>query len=43
MGFDHKTALKAVKEISVNEDFSGMNPEEREKEIFRRAIVALSS
>ena len=43
MGFDHKTALKAVKEISVNVDLSGMTPEEKEKEIFRRAIVALSS
>ena len=43
MGFDHKSALKAVKEISVNKDLADLNPEEKEKEIFRRAIVSLSS
>ena len=43
MGFDHKAALKAVKEISVNKDLSDLGPDEKEKEIFRRAIVSLSS
>ena len=43
MGFDHKSALKTVKEISVNKDLEDLNPEEKEKEIFRRAIVSLSS
>ncbi len=43
MGFDHKSALKAVREISVDEDLEKMSPEEKEKEIFRRAIVSLSS
>ncbi len=43
MGFDHKSALKAVKDISSGEDLAEMSPDEKEKEIFRRAIVALSS
>ena len=43
MGFDHKSALKAVREISVDKDLENMSTEEKEKEIFRRAIVSLSS
>ena len=44
MGFDHKAALKAVKEISADNDILNLSSkEEKEKEIFRRAIIALSS
>jgi len=43
MGFDLKRALKTVKKISENKDLEKLTIEEREKEIFRRAIVLLSS
>ena len=43
MGFDHKAALKAVKEISADVNLAGLDAAEKEKEIFRRAIVSLSS
>ncbi len=43
MGFDHKAALKAVKEILLDKDIDKLSTKEKEKEIFKRAIVLLSS
>lgn len=43
MGFDKKAVKKALNEISAKEKFSSMNNIELEKELFREAIVFLSS
>ncbi len=43
MGFDRKKALKVVKELFENSDIQQLSETDREKEIFRRAIVTLSS
>jgi len=43
MGFDKKAAKKALNEISVRKEFSTMNSDILEKELFREAIVFLSS
>jgi Holliday junction DNA helicase RuvA len=43
MGFDRKGAQKAVSEVTNAEDFATIPENEREHEVFRRAIVALSS
>jgi len=43
MGFDKKAAKKALSEISGRKEFSTMNSDILEKELFREAIVFLSS
>lgn len=43
MGFEYKKALKAVEEVAKNSDIMNMKDDEREKEIFKRAIVLLST
>ena len=43
MGFDRKLAKKALKEISGRTEFSSMDSDVPEKELFREAIVFLSS
>jgi holliday junction DNA helicase RuvA len=43
MGFDKKAVKKALNEISTRDQFSSMNNKELEKELFREAIVFLSS
>ena len=43
MGFEYKKALKAVEELAKNSDIMNMKEDEREKEIFKRAIVLLST
>ncbi|RLD33857.1 MAG: Holliday junction branch migration protein RuvA [Bacteroidetes bacterium] len=43
MGFDKKAAKKALNEISGRNDFSTMESDILEKELFREAIVFLSS
>jgi Holliday junction DNA helicase RuvA len=43
MGFEYKKALKAVEEVAKNSDIMNMKEDEREKEIFKRAIVLLST
>lgn len=43
MGFDYKKALKAVDEILKNPDIKNLKKEDMEKEIFKQAIVILSS
>jgi len=43
MGFEYKKALKAVEEVAKNADIMDMRDDEREKEIFKRAIVLLST
>ena len=43
MGFDRKTAKKALTEISGRIEFSSMESDVLEKELFREAIVFLSS
>ena len=43
MGFEYKKALKAVEEVTKDSDIMNMKDDEREKEIFKRAIVLLST
>lgn len=43
MGFDRKTSRKTLDELVKSEDFATIPEKEREHELFRRAIVALSS
>ena len=43
MGFEYKKALKAVEEVARDSDIMNMKDDEREKEIFKRAIVLLST
>ena len=43
MGFDYKKAHKAVEEVAKSSDIMNMKDDEREKEIFKRAIVLLST
>lgn len=43
MGFEYKKALKAVEEVAHDSDIMNMKDDEREKEIFKRAIVLLST
>ena len=43
MGFEYKKALKAVEEVTKNSDIMNMKDDEREKELFKRAIVLLST
>ena len=43
MGFEYKKALKAVEEVAKNSDIMNMKDDEREKELFKRAIVLLST
>ena len=43
MGFEYKKALKAVEEVAKDSDIMNMKDDEREKEIFKRAIVLLST
>ena len=43
MGFDKKAAKKALSDISNRKEFSTMNSDILEKELFREAIVFLSS
>jgi len=43
MGFDARLAVKAVSSILGEPDLNGLNGDEREKEILRRAIIAMSS
>lgn len=43
MGFDKKLAKKALEEISSRDQFSSMKGDVLEKELFREAIVFLSS
>lgn len=43
MGFDRKLAGKALKEISARAEYSSMDNDILEKELFREAIVFLSS
>jgi Holliday junction DNA helicase RuvA len=43
MGFDRQSASKVVKKCSTDVGESKLSPEEKEKEILRRAIVSLSS
>ena len=43
MGFEYRKALKAVEEVAKNSDIMNMKEDEREKEIFKRAIVLLST
>ena len=43
MGFEYKKALKAVEEVALDSDIMNMKDDEREKEIFKRAIVLLST
>lgn len=43
MGFDRKLAKKALAEISGRTEFSSMDSDDLEKELFREAIVFLSS
>lgn len=43
MGFDRKASEKTVSELAKSDDFATIPEKEREHEIFRRAIVALSS
>ena len=43
MGFEYKKALKAVEEVAKSSDIMNMKEDEREKEIFKRAIVLLST
>jgi holliday junction DNA helicase RuvA len=42
MGYDRKTVRSTVEEIAREEEIVVMNGKEREKEMFRRAIVSLS-
>ncbi|MBO7048812.1 MAG: Holliday junction branch migration protein RuvA [Spirochaetia bacterium] len=43
MGFEYRKALKAVEEVAKDSDIMNMKDDEREKEIFKRAIVLLST
>lgn len=43
MGFDKKSTLKVVNDLSGRTEFLNLDPEAREKEIMRKAIVSLSS
>ncbi len=43
MGFDSRGALKAVNAILEKSDIKQLNSNEREKEVLRRAIIAMSS
>ncbi|MFO7848368.1 MAG: Holliday junction branch migration protein RuvA [Spirochaetia bacterium] len=43
MGFDRKGAQKAVVQLAGSEEITAIPEKEREHEIFRRAIVALST
>ncbi len=43
MGFDKKSAKKALTEISSRDNFSQLSSDKFEKELFREAIVYLSS
>ena len=43
MGFDYKKALKAVEEVLKSSDIKNMKDDELEKEVFKRAIVLLST
>jgi Holliday junction DNA helicase RuvA len=43
MGFDRRDARRALEEVTRGEDFATIPEEEREHELFRRAIVSLSS
>lgn len=43
MGFEYRKALKAVEEVAKSSDIMNMKDDEREKEIFKRAIVLLST
>ena len=43
MGFDRKGAQKAIAEFAKSEEFATIPEKEKEHELFRRAIVALSS
>ena len=43
MGFDSKSALKAVSAILEEDDIRSLGSDEREKEVLRRAIIAMST
>jgi Holliday junction DNA helicase RuvA len=43
MGFDKKLAIKALTDISSRDNFNSLNSDNLEKELFREAIVFLSS
>ena len=43
MGFDRQSATKAVERVAADVRSEGLQGEDAEKELFRRAIVSLSS